>query len=149
MNDDFRDIIELLLQSRAEFVVVGAHALAVHGVSRATGDIDLFVRPSLENANRVCAALQAFGAPLASHRVGPAELAEPGMVYQLGLPPRRIDVLTEIDGVDFAAASKGCVLYELDGLTIPFLGKSELIQNKLAAGRPKDLADVAMLTEND
>ena len=147
MNEDFRDILELLIQHDADFVVVGAHALAVHGAARSTGDIDLFVRPTIENAERVCAALRDFGAPLRAHKVGPRELSTRGNVYQLGLPPRRIDILTEIDGVSFDQAWSGRVKVSASGLLIPFLGRKELVQNKLASGRAKDRVDVALLEE--
>jgi hypothetical protein len=147
MNPDFRDILELLLEKGAEFVVVGAHALAVHGVARATGDIDLFVRPTPVNAVRVCAALRAFGAPLALHGVSEADFTTPGVIYQLGLPPRRIDLITHIDGVAFEEAWQGRIVHEVDGMQVPFLGRVELQRNKQAAGRPKDLADLALLDE--
>ena len=147
MNEDFRDIIEFLLEHDVEFVLVGAHALAVHGVARATGDIDLWVRPTGPNAQRVCAALRAFGAPLAAHGVGPAELSKEDVIYQLGLPPRRIDILTSIDGVSFEEAWEGRVEQVVAGLEVPVLGRKELLRNKRAAGRPKDLADIAMLEE--
>jgi hypothetical protein len=147
MNEDFRDVLELLLEAGAEFVVVGAHALAVHGAARATGDIDILVRPTIENAERVHAALLSFGAPLAAHRVSPADLAREGTIYQLGLPPRRIDVLTRIDGVTFDEAWATRDVRVVDELRVPFLGREALLRNKRAAGRPKDLADVALLDE--
>lgn len=148
MNEDFRDILTLMLEGGAEFVVVGAHALAVHGAARATGDIDLLVRPTPDNAERVCAALRAFGAPLAAHGVSPDDFAVEGTIYQLGLPPRRIDILTRIDGVSFDEAWAGRESRSVDELSIPFLGRAELIRNKRSAGRPKDLADLAMLEES-
>jgi hypothetical protein len=147
VNEDFRDILALLLESGAEFVVVGAHALAIHGAARATGDIDLLVRPTVENAERVCAALRAFGAPLATHGVSSRDFAVEGTIYQLGLPPRRIDVLTRIDGVSFDEVWAGREHRNVDELSVPFLGRAELMRNKKAAGRPKDLADLALLEE--
>lgn len=149
MNDDFRDILQLLTEAGAEFVVVGAHALAVHGAARATGDIDILVRPTPENATRVFAALQSFGAPLAAHRVSAADLAVEGTIYQLGLPPRRIDILTRIDGVPFEEAWATRAVRAVEGLDVAFLGRDALLRNKRAAGRPKDLADVALLTEGE
>jgi hypothetical protein len=104
LNEDFRDLLVLLADCGAEFVVVGAYALAFHGAPRASGDIDVFVRASAENAGRVFEALTRFGASLAAHGVRADELAQPGTVYQIGLPPRRIDVLTEISGVTFDLA---------------------------------------------
>ena len=87
LNEDFRDLLELFAEHGVRFLVVGAHALAVHGVSRATGDLDVLVDPEEQNARRVMAALAEFGAPLGRHGVGLAELASPGWVYQMGLPP--------------------------------------------------------------
>lgn len=91
--DDYLDLLRELDEAGAEYVVVGAHALAAHGLPRATGDFDVFVRPSLENAQRVAQALRAFGATLEAHGVQVEDFATPGTVYQLGLPPRRIDLL--------------------------------------------------------
>ena len=104
LNEDFREVLILCSDCGVEFLVVGAFALAFHGAPRASGDIDLFVRASSENAGRVFDALIKFGAPLAAHGVQAADFARPGTVYQIGLPPRRIDVLTEISGVTFDEA---------------------------------------------
>ncbi len=145
LNDDFLDMLRALQGSGAEFLVVGAHAMAAHGVPRATGDLDLLVRPSEQNAARVVTALRAFGAPLAAHGVTPADFAQPGMVYQLGLPPRRIDLLTEISGVDFEQAWATRREIETQGLRLPVIGLSALIANKRATGRPKDAVDVELL----
>src|SRR6266545_367431 len=93
LHEDFRDLLVLFADAGVEFVIVGAYALAFHGAPRASGDIDLFVRPSAANARRVFAALGRFGAPLESSGVAAADFAQPGAVYQIGLPPRRIDVL--------------------------------------------------------
>ncbi len=145
LNDDFRDLLEALAGAGADFVVVGAHALAAHGFPRATGDLDVLVRPSRENARRVLAALGAFGAPLAQHGVTEADLAQAGTVYQIGLPPRRIDVLTAISGVTFDEAFGSRLVVQVDGRPVPFLGRDALLANKLASGRPKDLLDADLL----
>lgn len=147
LNPDFLDLLLLFRHHGVEFVVVGAHALAAQGIPRATGDLDLFVRPDDANARRVVAALAAFGAPLAQHHVSSADFARPGNVYQLGLPPRRIDVLTSISGVEFSSAWNGRIDVNVAGGPIAFLGRAELIQNKTAAARPKDLLDVQRLRE--
>jgi|SRR4051812_49142608 hypothetical protein len=145
LNDDFRDVLVLFADCGVEFVMVGAYALAFHGAPRASGDIDLYVRPSLDNAARVTEALNRFGAPLASHHVGAADFAQPGAVYQIGLPPRRIDILTEISGVTFDDAWSSRLPVEVNGRTIHVIGREALLKNKIAAGRPKDIADVARL----
>ena len=129
----------------AEFLIIGAYALAFHGVPRTTGDIDLFVRPTADNAARVWRALSVFGAPLAANGVTVEDLATPDLVYQIGLPPRRIDVMTAISGVDFEEAWESRVTAELDGKPIPVIAKDTLVRNKRAAGRARDLADLERL----
>lgn len=145
LNDDFRDLVVLFADAQVEFLIVGAYALGFHGAPRASGDIDLFVRPSAENAARVFAALLKFGAPLTAHSVAAADFATPGAVYQVGLPPRRIDVLTQITGVGFDEAWTGRATAEVEGRTIHVIGREAFLKNKEAAGRPKDLADAARL----
>ena len=145
LNADFRDLLACLGREGVEFVVVGAYALAFHGIPRATGDIDIFVRATPANAERVWRALVAFGAPLAAAEVEATDFARPGMVYQIGLPPRRIDVMTEISGVPFEEAWDSRVTADLEGLPIAFIGREALIANKRASGRLRDLADVERL----
>lgn len=145
MNQDFRDLLAELLAAKVEFLVVGAWALACHGHPRATGDLDVLVRCSHDNATRVITALTAFGAPLRIHGVSASEFARPGFVYQVGVPPRRIDLMTSASGLDFDTAWRERVERDADGLRIPFLGRAALITNKRAAGRPQDLADVERL----
>ncbi len=144
-NVDFLDLVDALNAERVEYMVVGAFALAAHGFPRATGDIDFFVRPSEENARRVVRALTAFGAPLASAGVKEADFATPGSVYQIGVVPRRIDVITEISGLSFDDAAKGVVEREVDGRVVVFIGRHELVRNKRASARPKDLVDADAL----
>ena len=126
---------------KAEFLLVGAYAVAVHGYPRATGDMDLYVRPTPENAHRVFAALQEFGAPLEA--VSESDFATPGVIYQIGRAPNRIDLITSIAGVTWNDAWEGRYIQSVDGLSIPVIGRDALCRNKRAAGRPKDLADVA------
>jgi hypothetical protein len=145
LHEDFRDLLVLFADASVDFVIVGAYALAFHGAPRASGDIDLFIRPSPPNARRVFDALARFGAPLESAGVTAADFALTGTVYQIGLPPRRIDVMTEISGVTFDEAWESRVIAEVDGRPVGFIGRSALLRNKEAAGRPKDIADVARL----
>jgi len=147
LNKDFRDILALLIAEEASFLIVGAHALAVHGYLRATGDLDLWVRPDPDNAQRVWRALLRFGAPVDALNLSQADLEKPGIVFQVGLPPRRIDVLTEISGVEFAEAWATRVMQVVDDLEVPFLGREALMRNKRESGRDKDLADLQALTK--
>lgn len=143
LNPDFRDMLPALNGAGVEYLLVGAYALAAHGCPRATGGIDLWIRPTPENAGRVWAALQAFEAPRS--QVTEADFAEPDIVFQIGVAPRRIDLLTSISGVRFDDAWLRRRTIEVDGLLLHTLSREDLIANKLATGRPKDLADVAWL----
>lgn len=143
LNQDFRDLLFALNDAGADYLVVGAHALAAHGHVRATKDLDIWVRPELANAQRVYGALDAFGAPLASLSVG--DLATPGIVFQIGVAPIRIDIITAIDGVTFEEAWPARVLSRYGDQPINVLSREHLIQNKLASGRHQDLADVEVL----
>ncbi|MDJ0523396.1 MAG: hypothetical protein QNJ90_15100 [Planctomycetota bacterium] len=140
MNRDFVDMLSALSEAGAEHLVVGAHALAAHGTPRATGDLDIWVRPTRENAARVWQALLAFGAPLTE--LSEADLREPDIVFQIGVPPSRVDLLTSISGVEWERAWDGHIRIVIGGIEIPVLGRAELIANKRATGRPKDLADL-------
>lgn len=148
MNEDFLDLLQSLLTANARFLVVGAHALAVHGVPRATGDLDVWVEPSNENASRVWTALMAFGAPVTSLDITDATLAEVDVVVQIGVPPRRIDLLTSVSGLDFATAWDTRLTSAVAHLAVPFLSREALIANKRATGRLKDLADLEALGES-
>ena len=145
LHPDFRDFLGLLLSHRVRFVVVGAHALAAHGRPRITGDLDVFVEPSAANARRVMAALTAFG--VGAVGLSARDFEASAGVVQLGTPPVRIDVLTGISGVRFSTAWKNRTVVRLDGLSLPILGRRDFVRNKRAAGRPKDLLDVALLRE--
>jgi hypothetical protein len=116
--------------------VVGGYAMAFHGYVRATGDIDLWIRRSNENAERVLRALQTFGAPLFDLNI--ENLKTPGMVFQIGLVPSRIDVITQIDGVEFDNAWQEYETVEIENLRIPIIGKTQLLINKKSTGRTKD-----------
>jgi hypothetical protein len=145
MNDDFRDLLAALLAAGARFLVVGAHALAVHGVPRATGDLDVWIARDPDNAGLVHGALIAFGAPMAAMGVTRDDFARSDQVVQIGLPPRRIDVLTAITGVGFDEAWPERVTHDVEGLAVPFIGRGALVKNKRATGRAKDVADLEAL----
>ncbi len=135
-----------LSAAQADYLLVGAFAIAVHQYPRATGDIDLWVRPEPENARRVWDALARFGAPL--HNLTVEELSRPGLFYQVGVAPVRIDILTSIDAVSFEEAWAERENHLLFGLTVPVISRRHLLINKKSTGRPKDQADVAWLEEN-
>lgn len=143
LNRDFRDMLSALSDERVEFMLVGAYALAVHGYPRATGDMDIWIRASQQNARRVFRALKRFRAPLSDLTV--EDLATPDIVFQIGAAPRRIDILTSIDGVEFDDAWSNRKEIEVEGQKFGVIGRSDLLRNKKALGRPKDLADVAWL----
>jgi len=143
LNPDYRDILSAFTVENVEYLLVGAYALAAHGFVRATGDIDLWTRPSEENAERVIRALARFGAPLSE--VSVADFTEPGIVFQLGVAPRRIDILTMIDGVSFEEAWQERKQIEVDGLPVPVISRSHLAKNKESVGRPQDLVDLDWL----
>lgn len=143
LNPDYRDILSAFNDAHVEFLIVGAYAVAAHGIPRATGDIDLFVRPSRDNAERVWKALVNFGAPLEQMRI--SDLTTDGTIVQIGVVPRRIDVITGIESVSFDEAWRGRVDLELDDVRLPVIGIQELLKNKRAVGRPQDIADVERL----
>ncbi len=146
MNPLFSDMLSALSAEDVEFLVVGAYALAAHGYPRATGDIDIWIRPADENAQRVWRALKRFRAPLFDLTV--EDLTTPDIVFQIGAAPCRIDLLTSIDGVNFDDAWADRQQTEVAGHKFAVLSRRDLLQNKKAAGRPQDLADVAWLESN-
>ncbi|MFY9345996.1 MAG: hypothetical protein WAT39_26130 [Planctomycetota bacterium] len=142
---DFQDMVLALCEAGAEFLIVGGYAVAWHGHPRSTGDIDLLVRPSAANAERVWQALVRFGAPVTAAGLTVNDLTRKETVYQIGRPPRRIDILTDISGVDFDAAWQRRVESEWRGHKVGMLGLDDLLTNKRASARAKDLADVREL----
>jgi hypothetical protein len=144
-NSDFRDLFAALNAVDAEYLVVGALALAAHGHIRATKDLDVWVRANPENAERVYRALAAFGAPLEDLTV--EDLASPNLIFQIGVAPVRVDILTSIDGVEFDEAWPAKLASEYADQTVPVLSRHHLILNKRASGRLQDLADVEALEE--
>ena len=146
LNRDFIDILSAFSEEKVDYIVVGGYAIAFHGYVRGTGDIDLWIRISDENAERVWKALQTFGAPLLE--LSKEDLKAPGMVFQMGLPPNRIDIINKVEGVQFDEAWSNRKFVEFQDLTIPIIAKSELLINKRAMNRPKDLADIIWLENN-
>ncbi|MEX2444656.1 MAG: hypothetical protein WD492_13700 [Alkalispirochaeta sp.] len=144
-NPDYSDLLKEFAAHNVEYVVVGAYAMAAHGYVRSTGDIDILVKPTLSNSEAVYMSLGAFGAPLAE--VTKEDFSAPGTVYQIGVPPNRIDILTAIDGVPYEEA--GRVWIEVDGQEIPFLDLTSLKRNKAATGRTKDKLDLELMSGDE
>jgi hypothetical protein len=147
LNPDFRDILSAFAEERVDFIVVGAYALAAHGLPRATGDIDLWVRPAAQNSRRIWRAFEKFGAPMKGLERNDFEKED--LIVQIGRPPRRIDVMTSVSDLDYDAAWKNRKIIEIEGVTIAVLGKSDFIKNKKAVGRAQDIADVKRLESLD
>ncbi|HTC37876.1 MAG TPA: nucleotidyl transferase AbiEii/AbiGii toxin family protein, partial [Steroidobacteraceae bacterium] len=143
LNKDYREMLQCLLEENVRFLLVGAYALAVHGFPRATKDIDFFVWATPENANKLVRALARFGAPLQD--ISESDFSTAGTVFQIGNSPRRIDILTNISGIQFEQAYVNRKNIFLEGLEIPVISVSDLIANKRASGRSQDLADVEKL----
>lgn len=144
---DLRDLLDTFIGHEVRFLLVGGYALAVHGHPRATGDLDVWIECSDSNAARTMDALRAFGAPIQD--LTRTDLLTPGTVYQIGLSPLRIDILTSITGVTFESAWPGRRETEIDELVVPVIGREALIANKRALGRTRDLADIEMLEADD
>ena len=143
LSADLREFIELLNSHKVEFLIVGAHALAWHGLPRYTKDIDFYVHASPKNAESLLAVLDAFG--FGSLGLSAEDFLQPGQVVQLGREPNRIDLLTGLSGVDWEECRASCVEGEMDGIPVRFLGRDAYIKNKIASGRPQDMADAARL----
>jgi hypothetical protein len=146
LNLDFKEMLSCLKDEEVDFIIVGAYALAAHGFPRATGDIDIWVRNSFENAQKIMRALSKFGAPI-SH-LSEEDFTAPDVIVQLGVEPCRIDLLTGIDGVGFDEAWQNKVGVTIDNLEIDVLSKEDLLRNKLATGRDKDQGDIVWLEKN-
>jgi hypothetical protein len=147
LDKDFSEFVESFIAHDVRFLIVGGYALAAHGLPRATADLDAWVWTDPVNAGRIKAALDAFG----FEKLGltASDFSRPDSIVQLGYPPYRIDILTSIDGVDFEGAWNRRLTVAIQGLSVPFIGRDDLITNKRAAGRRQDLLDVDRLTAEE
>ncbi len=143
LNNDYRDILHALNTEKVEYLLVGAYAMAAYGYPRATMDIDIWINPSPDNADAVLRALAQFGAPL--HNLTREDLQKNDTIFQIGVAPRRIDLITSVSGLRFEDAFARSTQVEMDGILVPILSLDDLIVNKRASGRTKDLADVESL----
>ena len=146
LNDGYREMLQILLGNEVRFLIIGAYALGAYGYPRATGDFDIWVEPEAGNSQRILSSLADFGAMLSG--ISETTFTEEGIVYQIGIAPRRIDIITSIDGVDFTQAYANKEWIEVEGLKIPFISKKDLIKNKRSTGRIKDSLDADQLSKN-
>ncbi len=144
---DFSEFFGLLTANRVEFVVVGAYALALHGAPRYTGDMDILVQPTNDNAVRVLKAIREFGFP--TDTLTPEAVVAASCLIQMGTPPVQLHIMSAIDGVSWADVWSNRDVAPIGGLEIPFIGRQAFIENKRAAGRAKDLADIEALDGTD
>jgi hypothetical protein len=138
-------MLNALNDSAADYLVIGAHAVAAYATPRATGDFDIWIRPTKDNAERVWAALDRFGAP--RRKLAVKDLYTPDNIYQIGVAPNRIDLVTSITGIDFDEAWESRNRPQINGISVNLISREHLLRNKRATGRPKDLADVAWLEQ--
>jgi len=143
LKEDFRDILSIFNEENVQYMLVGGLAAILHGYSRFTRDIDLFVWPNAENAVRIIKALEKFGAPM--HDISAEDFEKEGTIFQIGFAPIRIDIITAIDGINFKEAYENIQIAEVDALKIPLISLLDLIRNKKAVGRGQDLVDVEHL----
>lgn len=143
LNKDYEEILQCLNEEKAEFLLVGAYAMAAHGYPRSTMDIDIWVKPSEKNAEAVWRALVKFGAPLS--QVSVEDFSSDDVIYQIGVAPRRIDIITGVTALDFSETFADSVEVDFSGIRLRIPSVLHLIENKKAIGRTKDLADVEAL----
>ena len=142
-SQDFRDFVQLLIKNDVDYLIVGGYAVGIHGHPRYTGDLDIWLNPSVENAKRILLTVNEFG--FSSYKLAVDDFIKEGNVIQLGSPPLRIDLLTEIDGVHFDECFKNKLVVDIDDLKVNFISYNDLIQNKKASNRYKDLDDIENL----
>jgi hypothetical protein len=145
LNKDYKEMLQFLLEEQVDFILVGAYALGAHGYPRATGDIDIWVQANEDNSSKVYKALQRFGAPM--EQITANDFAREGIIYQIGVAPRRIDIITQITGVTYDEADADKIIVEVEGIKLPVISLDKLIKNKNATGREKDKLDAQFLIQ--
>ena len=139
-SQDFREFLELLIKNKAEYLLVGGYAVGIHGHPRYTGDLDIWLNATTLNAEQILRSVNEFG--FSSFKLTQEDFTKPGNVIQLGYPPLRIDLLTEIDGVTFEECFRNRKEVIIDDLTVNFIGYKDLLKNKKESGRPRDIDDI-------
>lgn len=147
LNQDYKEMLQILQRHGVEYILVGAYALAAHGYPRGTIDIDIWVNPTQENSSKVYNALARFGAPL--HDIDTGTFKKKGIIFQIGVAPCRIDILTEISGeIEFDSAKNRSIQVDIEGINLNILSVEDFIKNKESTGRPKDIVDVRNLKKH-
>lgn len=150
-SPDIQDFLRALVAHKVRFMIVGGEAVIFYGHIRVTGDIDVYYNRANDNATRLFKALEEFWQGETPELTGPSELKKRGVIFQFGVPPNRIDLLNDIDGVCFDSAWLRRTQVELasseGNIPLSYIGLEDLIQNKRAAGRPKDQDDLLFLIE--
>jgi predicted nucleotidyltransferase len=139
-SQDFKEFIQLLIKNKAEYLIVGGYAVGIHGHPRYTGDLDIWFNPTLQNAEKILKCVNEFG--FSSFELSAADFTKSGNVVQLGYPPLRIDLLTQIDGVTFEECFKNRKEVVIEDLKVNFIGYSDLLKNKKESGRARDIDDI-------
>lgn len=145
MNSDFKNLLRAFSEEEVRYLVVGGYAFAEHVEPRYTKDLDVWIERTAENADRVLAALRSFGAPL--RELSKDDLTSPGTFYQIGLPPSRIDIITQLEEMDFAECWNRRKTGQIGDLAVEYISASDLMENKERTGRPHDLADLEHLRQ--
>lgn len=145
LNPDFKEFVKLLIKNQVEYLVVGGYAVSVHGYPRYTGDLDIWINPTPKNASLVVQTIDEFG--FSSFELKEEDFTKQYGIIQLGYPPVRIDIINTIDGVHFDECYARKAVFEIDGLKINFIKLEDLIKNKKATARPRDIDDIENLTK--
>ena len=143
LNEDYKDILLILLKNKVRFLIVGAYAMGAYGYPRATGDFDIWVENSFENSKKVYQSLKEFGAPLL--KINKETFSNESIIFQIGVAPKRVDIITTIDGVNFKKAYSSKKIIKIENIFSPFISLKDLIKNKQSTGREKDKLDVKYL----
>jgi predicted nucleotidyltransferase len=143
-NPDFKEFVKLLTENKVEYLIVGGYAVGVHGYPRYTGDLDVWINNSDENANRILKCVNDFG--FSSYNLKLTDFTSEGSIIQLGYPPIRIDIINQIDGVKFSECFTAKKIVTIDNLQVNFIGYDDLIKNKKATSRPRDIDDIQNLS---
>jgi len=144
LNPDFKDFVKLLTENKVEYLIVGGYAVGIHGYPRYTGDLDIWINDTTENAKLVLKCVEDFG--FASYNLAVSDFTKPGNIIQLGYPPVRIDIINQADGVNFDECYKNKKDVTADDITLYFIGYDDLLKNKKTTSRPRDIDDIENLT---